>query len=141
MAATIFLLEAAVLIVVAVARPTWGTNELTRERQGVDIVFVLDISRACRRRTSSQRASRLAQQQLGRLIEAERGNRFGLVLFAGSSILRSPLTTDAAAMTELVNRAGTETGLVRTGSDLGSALEQAGLIFTAARAPARRSSS
>ena len=44
LAATVFVLEAAALIVIAIARPVWGSKELTRERQGVDVVFVLDIS-------------------------------------------------------------------------------------------------
>ncbi|MGE0056422.1 MAG: VWA domain-containing protein [Dehalococcoidia bacterium] len=131
LAATVFVLEAAVLIVIAVARPVWGTTEVTRERQGVDFVIVLDISASMQGTDVQPSRLALAQSQLTRLVEAERGNRFGLVLFAGTSILRSPLTTDAAAMTELIRRAGTETGLVRGGSDLGAALEQAGLILTA----------
>src|SRR5262249_28597505 len=131
LAATVFLLEAAVLIVIAIARPVWGTKEFTRERQGVDLVIVLDISASMQGTDVQPTRIRVAQDQPLRLVEAERGNRFGLVLFAGSSILRAPLTTDAAAMTQLIERASGEGGLVRTGSDLGSALEQAALILTA----------
>ena len=45
--------------------------------------------------------------------------------------LRSPLTTDTDAMSELIQRAGREAGLARAGSDLGAALDQAGLILSA----------
>lgn len=128
-AATIFVIEAAILIVIAIARPEWGRTELTRERDGVDLVFVLDISQSMQATDVQPTRLGAAQQQLSRLIEAERGNRFGLVIFAGTSILRAPLTTDAAAMTELVVRAGGEAGLLRGGSDLGAALEQAGTIL------------
>jgi Ca-activated chloride channel family protein len=131
LAATVFVLEAAVLIVIAIARPVWGTTEFTRERQGVDLVIVLDISASMQGTDAQPTRIAMAQGQLNRLVEAERGNRFGLVLFAGSSILRSPLTTDAAAVTELIQRASGESGLVRSGSDLGSALDQAGLILAA----------
>lgn len=128
-ASTIFLLEAAVLIVFAIARPEWGRTELTRPRDGVDLVVVLDVSQSMQGTDAEPTRLALAQAQLGRLLEAERGNRFGLVIFAGSAILRSPLTTDAAAMTELINRAGGESSLLRTGSDLGAAFDQAELIL------------
>jgi Ca-activated chloride channel family protein len=72
-----------------------------------------------------------AQKELERLIDSMRGNRFGLVLFAGSSILRSPLTTDSQAMIELVQRANAEAGLTRVGSDIGGALDQAGRVLEA----------
>lgn len=130
LAATIFLLEAAALIAIAAARPVWGTTELTRERRGVDIVIVLDISQSMTATDAQPTRLELAQTQLARLVEAERGNRFGLVLFAGTSIMRSPLTSDVTAITQLIQRASTEMGLVRAGSDIGAALEQAGLILS-----------
>ena len=53
----------------------------------------------------------VAQQKLVRLVQAQRGSRIGLVLFAGTSIMRSPLTTDTQAMEQLILRADTEAGL------------------------------
>ncbi|HLF72330.1 MAG TPA: VWA domain-containing protein, partial [Dehalococcoidia bacterium] len=128
-AATVFLLEAAALIVIAVARPVWGTNELTRERQGVDLVIVLDISSSMQATDATPTRLALAQQELTRLIDVERGSRIGLVFFAGSAVLRSPLTTDAAAVSQIIGRANREAGLTRTGSDIGAALDIAGRIL------------
>src|SRR5690606_17468338 len=74
---------------------------------------------------------KVAQDNLATLIEAQRGSRFGLVFFAGSAFLRSPLTADSQAMTQLILRADREAGLTRVGSDLGAALQQAGVILSA----------
>jgi Ca-activated chloride channel family protein len=128
-APAVLLIEAAVLIVIATALPRWGHTELTRDRQGVDFVIVLDISQSMQATDVQPSRIAVAQDQLSRLVEAERGNRFGLVLFAGSAILRSPLTSDAGAMTELIGRASNETSLVRTGSDIGAALDEAGKVL------------
>ncbi len=127
--AMLLLLAASVLIVVAVAHPRWGSTTQVHERQGVDLVIVLDVSKSMTATDVQPSRLELAQSQLVRLIESERGNRFGLVLFAGSAILRSPLTTDALAMEQLVQGAGSEAGLVTAGSDIGAALDQAKVIL------------
>ena len=128
---TVLMLGAATLIVIAAARPQWGEREVRRERQGVDLVIVLDISQSMQ--ATDVEPSRLgrAQEQIVRLVEAERGNRIGLVFFAGTAIVRSPLTTDALALAQLVERADREAGLTRAGSDIGAALRQAGRILEA----------
>jgi Ca-activated chloride channel family protein len=125
------LLAAAVLLVFAAARPQWGSSERFREREGVDFVIALDISKSME--ASDVQPTRLAaaQDEIVRLVEAERGSRIGLVFFAGSAFLRSPLTSDTQAMVQLVRRANQEIGLTRVGSDLGAALDVAGLILAA----------
>ncbi|MPZ49664.1 MAG: VWA domain-containing protein [Dehalococcoidia bacterium] len=125
------LLLAAALIVLAAARPQWGSSEVTREREAVDLVILLDISQSMQATDAEPTRLGQAQTELRRLIEALRNNRIGLVLFAGSSILRSPLTTDSQAMIQLIERADAETGLTRVGSDIGGALDQAGRILDA----------
>ncbi len=128
---------AACLLVVAAARPQWGSRELQREREGFDLVIALDISQSMQARDASPSRLGLAQQELVRLVEDLRGNRIGLVLFAGTAVLRSPLTTDTGAMSELIRRADREGGLARAGSDIGAALDQAGRILEASDSPGK----
>lgn len=125
---------AGALIAIAAARPQWGGHEVRRERQGVDLVLVLDVSQSMQAQDAAPSRLELAQRALQRLIAAQRGSRIGLVFFAGSAVIRSPLTTDSLALAELVTRAGREAGLARAGSDLGAALDQAGRILAAAEA-------
>jgi Ca-activated chloride channel family protein len=133
----VLLLAAAALIVFAAARPQWGSNEFVRERQGIDLVIALDISQSMTATDVSPDRLAVAQQNLTTLVDAERGSRIGLVFFAGSAILRSPLTKDTQAMDQLILRADREAGLTRVGSDLGAALDQAGLILSASQESGR----
>jgi len=128
---TILLVEAALLIVFAAARPQWGDVERSREVQGIDLVIALDVSQSMTAADVEPSRIEVAQQNLVRLVQAQRGSRIGLVLFAGTSIMRSPLTTDTQAMEQLILRADTEAGLTRAGSDLGGALQQAANILIA----------
>ncbi len=122
-------LAAAVAIALAAALPRWGSRELTREREGVDLVIALDISQSMMAADVSPSRMRVAQDELVKLVEAQRGSRIGLVFFAGTAIARSPLTSDTQAITKLINRADREVGLTRTGSDIGTALTVAGTLL------------
>ncbi|HWC29379.1 MAG TPA: VWA domain-containing protein [Dehalococcoidia bacterium] len=126
---TILLIAAGVLIVLAAARPQWGTSERFREREGVDFVIALDISKSMEGADVQPSRLAVAQDELVQLVEAERGSRIGLVFFAGSAFLRSPLTSDTQAMVQLIRRANQEIGLTRVGSDLGAALDVAAVIL------------
>lgn len=128
---SILLLAAAVLIVFAAARPQWGNRQLTREVEGIDLVIVLDISQSMTADDVAPTRMKVAQDNLATLVQAQHGSRFGLVFFAGNAFLRSPLTADSQAMTQLILRADREAGLTRVGSDLGAALLQAGAILAA----------
>jgi Ca-activated chloride channel family protein len=128
---SLVLLFAAGLIVFAAARPQWDTEEVFREREGIDYVIALDISKSMTADDVAPTRLEAAQEELIRLVESERGSRAGLVLFAGTAFLRSPLTSDTEAMTQLIRRAGSEVGLTRVGSDLGAALDVAATILSA----------
>jgi Ca-activated chloride channel family protein len=130
-ARNLLLLAAGVLVVLAAARPQWGTTERFREREGVDFVLALDISKSMEAADVQPNRLTVAQDELIRLVEAERGSRIGLVFFAGSAFLRSPLTSDTQAMVQLIRRANQEIGLTRVGSDIGAALDVAGVILAA----------
>jgi Ca-activated chloride channel family protein len=123
------LLAAAALIVFAAARPQWGRNEIVRDVEGVDLVIVLDVSSSMTANDAQPTRMKLAEDNLTDLVEAQRGSRIGLVLFAGTPFLRSPLTTDSQAVSQLIQRADREAGLARSGSDIGAALQQAGKIL------------
>ncbi len=134
---TILLVAAAVLLVLAAALPQWGQREFSRERQGVDLVIALDVSQSMTARDVQPTRLGVAQENIGNLILSLRGNRIGLVLFAGTAIERSPLSTDVQALDQIVRRADREPGLTRTGSDLGGALDQAKKILDASESKSR----
>lgn len=85
------------LLVVALARPQWGSRWEEVKRRGLDIVVALDTSRSML--AQDLKPTRLQQAKWGvrDLVQQLRGDRIGLVNFAGASYLQCPLTIDYAA--------------------------------------------
>ena len=82
------------LIVIATARPAWNQIPQKIERYGRDVVFILDVSK-------SMLAEDLAPNRLDRAklsiidcVERLEGDRVGLVVFAGTAVVKCPLTLD-----------------------------------------------
>ena len=124
-------LAAAALIAVAAARPQWGSRERIRETEGAELVIALDVSQSMQGTDVAPTRLRIAQDEINRLVTSQRGSRIGLVFFAGTAAIRSPLTTDTVALSELVERAGREASLTRAGSNIGGALDLADLVLMA----------
>lgn len=113
-------LGALLLLFLALARPQWGFHWEDVRRQGLDILVVLDTSRSMT--ASDIKPSRLQQAKWGirDLVRNLRGDRIGLIPFAGASVLQCPLTIDYAAFTMTLN--DLYAGIIPRG---GTAIEQA----------------
>jgi Ca-activated chloride channel homolog len=94
---TLLLLGAAG-VVVALARPQWGIVREKVEREGVDVVFVLDTSGSMATPDVSPNRFYLARQALLQLMTRLEGDRFALVAFEGEAYPLVPLTLDADAV-------------------------------------------
>ena len=79
----------------------WGpkfSDELTEiHREGVDIVVLLDVSNSMREQDIKPDRLEKARFELRKLIKELRGDRVGLVVFAGQAHLQTPLTLDYSA--------------------------------------------
>jgi len=97
------LLLGVTLIIVAMARPQYGTRLRMVERKGVDIVVALDVSRSML--AEDVKPSRLvrAKSEISSLIDKLRGDRIGLVAFAGDAFIQCPLTLDYSAAKMLLD--------------------------------------
>ncbi len=85
---------AALFGVLALARPQMGTREETMKSQGLDVVFMLDVSNSML--TEDALPSRLvkAKHMIRGFLDRLSGDRVGIVAFAGSAYPAAPLTTD-----------------------------------------------
>lgn len=87
-------LAASALLVVALARPAW--NEVVQEvtQRGRDVVFLLDVSRSML--AEDLPPNRLERAKLAILDAVDRldGDRVALAVFAGSTVVKCPLTLD-----------------------------------------------
>ncbi len=87
-----------VLMVVALARPQAGQSQQEIKSEGVELMILADVSESMM--AEDVRPSRLAQMKIefSKLLELMPGNKIGIIAFAGSSALLSPLTTDPNAL-------------------------------------------
>lgn len=112
-------------LLVALARPQWGRNEVAVERTGVDLVIALDVSRSMLApdagQTNRLHAARTAIQQL---LHSMGGDRVGLVAFAGEAFMLAPLTRDHVAVDRAL-RSATPDMLSEQGSNLAEAIAKA----------------
>ncbi len=104
--------------VFALARPAWNPVIEETPQRGRDVVFLLDVSRSML--AEDMVPNRLERAKLAILdsLEKVRGERVALVLFAGTAVVKCPLTHDYGffrmaleeATPESVSRGGTAIG-------------------------------
>jgi len=85
---------AAFLGVVALAGPRWGEEQIVAETRGLSLVMAIDISRSMLAEDASPSRLRRALREARRLVQDLDGDRLGLIAFAGSSYILSPLSID-----------------------------------------------
>jgi Ca-activated chloride channel family protein len=98
-----FLAGAVVLLALAAARPQYGTRLRMVERKGIDLVIALDVSKSML--AEDVKPSRLvrARNEIASLIDRLKGDRIGLVAFAGDAFVQCPLTLDYSAVKMLLD--------------------------------------
>ncbi len=86
------------LLGLALAGPQWGAQEVEEQTRALSVVLALDISESMW--AEDVRPNRLERERLAgrRLVTELAGHRIGLVAFAGSGYLLSPLTIDHGAL-------------------------------------------
>lgn len=121
-------LTAAFFMIVALARPQSGASEQKIKSEGVEIVFLADVSDSMM--AEDVRPNRLGQMrvELSRLVDLLGGNKIGLVAFAGSATLLSPLTTDPSALKMYIDSLAT-TSVSSQGTNFQAALAEAEEAF------------
>ncbi|SFS42455.1 vWA domain-containing protein [Lutibacter maritimus] len=84
-------------LVIALVNPKMGTKLETIKRQGVDIVFALDVSKSMLAEDIAPSRLEKAKQIITRIIDNLGSDRIGVIIYAGNSYPLLPITTDHAA--------------------------------------------
>ncbi len=126
-------LAAVAFLILALARPQWGFEWHRARRRALDILILLDSSRSML--TEDVRPNRLERSKLAvlDLLQRLKGDRIGLIAFAGDAFLVCPLTVDVDGFRLTLEDVDTTT-VPRGGTNLGAAIDAA--IKEYARAPA-----
>jgi Ca-activated chloride channel family protein len=139
-AVKIMLLYLALLaLILATARPQWGTRLEPVTRKGVDIVLVLDNSLSMAAEDMAPSRLAYARHAIDSLLARLAGNRVALVTFAGQSTLACPLTLDHAAVRLFLDTVEAESMQV-PGTALAEALKLAAASLNIEQQPGRERS-
>jgi Ca-activated chloride channel family protein len=82
------------LVLIALARPQWGTGIEKVEQRGVQLMFALDISTSMLAEDAKPNRLARAKLEIMDLISRLEGDDVGLVLFSGAAFIQFPLTFD-----------------------------------------------
>jgi len=102
----LFLFLSFVFFFLALSRPQWGAKLEKVTRKGLDIIVAVDTSLSMAAEDFSPNRLEKAKHEISSLIDILKGDRIGILTFAGTSFMQCPLTMDydAAKMyLDLVN--------------------------------------
>lgn len=112
------------LLSVAAAGPQCGERTEIVKRSGIDLVVALDASTSMLARDVKPSRLERAKVEVTALLDRLRGDRVGLVVFAGEAFVQCPLTTDYSA-TKLFLRAVDPGSMPQQGTGIAAALREA----------------
>ncbi|MBN1307749.1 MAG: VWA domain-containing protein [Chitinispirillaceae bacterium] len=84
-------------LVVALMRPRFGVKMEMVQRKGIDLIVALDISQSMLAEDITPSRIERAKYEIAKLIDLLKGDRIGIVVFAGESFVQCPLTLDYGA--------------------------------------------
>jgi len=122
------LIIALVFITLALARLQFGTHLELLKREGIDLMIALDVSNSML--AADMKPNRLvkAKQEINAILDRLKGDRIGIIAFAGEAFTQCPLTLDYAAARFLLNSID-NTSISVQGTSISSALERAAKGF------------
>lgn len=91
------ILLALTCLVFAAANPQVGTKMQEVKQTGIDVFILLDVSNSMMAEDIKPNRLEKAKYQISNLINKLRGDRIGLIIFAGQAYIQIPLTTDYSA--------------------------------------------
>ncbi len=84
-------------LTIAMVNPKIGTKLETIKRQGVDIVFAVDVSKSMLAEDIAPNRLEKAKQLVTQIINNLASDRIGIIAYAGKAFPQLPITTDYAA--------------------------------------------
>ncbi len=119
----VFMLSLAFLTI-ALVNPKMGTKLKTVKREGVDIVFALDVSKSMLAEDIAPSRLEKAKQLISKIINKLGSDRVGIIIYAGNAYPLLPITTDHASAKMFLQNAAPNM-VSSQGTAINDALEKA----------------
>ena len=124
----IFVLLALSFLIIAMVNPKMGTQLKTIKRQGVDIVFALDVSKSMLAEDIAPNRLEKSKQIISKIIDKLGSDRVGIIIYAGNAYPLLPITTDHGAAKMFLQNAGPDM-VSSQGTAINEALELSKTFF------------
>lgn len=120
----ILLQNALALLIIAFANPQYGTVPAEGKQKGAEIMLALDISNSMLAEDQKNNMNRLksAKLAINRILPQLKGDKLGVVVFAGEAFTQVPMTNDYGAIKLFLNPVD-PTYMSLQGTAVGSAIE------------------
>ena len=115
---------------IGLARPRTGAKLAERNTKGAEIIVALDVSNSMLAQDYSPNRLERAKLSIARLTERLQEDRIGLVIFAGTSFVQLPVTTDYVSAKMFLNNIDTGSIPVQ-GTAIGDAIRLSIKSFSA----------
>jgi len=109
---------------IALVNPKIGTKLETVKRQGVDIVFAVDVSKSMLAEDVAPNRLEKSKQLVTQIINNLASDRVGIIAYAGKAFPQLPITTDYASAKMFLNNMNTDM-LSSQGTAISEAIELA----------------
>jgi len=108
----------------AAANPQLGSSMEKGIRKGIDIMFCVDVSNSMLAEDYPPNRIESAKRSLLSFIDKMQGDRIGVVIFAGTSFVQLPITSDYAAAKMFINNISPRM-ITTQGTDIADAIDKA----------------
>ncbi len=122
-------LGAVLCLILAAARPQFGSKLREEKTQGIEMMLVVDVSNSMLAEDFEPNRLERTKYAIGKLFEGLQQDRVGLVVFAGEPKVQLPITSDYRMARAFARRIDPSLVAVQ-GTAIGKALEQALLSFS-----------
>lgn len=116
-------------LIIATARPQFGSKLKTVKREGVELVIALDVSNSMMAEDIQPNRLERAKRAISRLVDNLNDDKIGLIVFAGDAYTQLPITTDYPSAKLFLNAVNTNI-VPRQGTAIGAAIELASVSFS-----------
>lgn len=124
----ILLLLGIASLVIALANPKIGTKLETVKREGVDIVFAVDVSKSMLAEDIAPNRLEKGKRLVSEIINQLASDRIGIIAYAGQAYPQLPITTDYGAAKMFLQSMNTDI-LSSQGTAINSAIDLASTYF------------
>ena len=119
---------AVALVILAAARPQFGSKLREEKAQGIEMMLTVDVSNSMLAEDFEPNRLERTKYAIGKLFEGLQQDRVGLVVFAGEPKVQLPITSDYRMARAFARRIDPSLVSVQ-GTAIGKALEQARVII------------